>query len=143
MIKVKGVAGIEKALRDLDITAARKAGIARRALENAAEPMRADWASKVDVESGDYRESIKVGNRAATKATRRFKRGAGQDIVERFIGIDATVNERLPVYAVIEEFGAPNQPANPAGRQAWESGKQAAMDSVGDHLWSEIKKVRK
>ena len=140
-VKFEGGREIEKALRELDITQARKKGIARRALDNAAKPIQQEWKRGVDKDKRDLERSIKIGNRAQTRGTRKFKRGAGQDIVERYIGIDARENPRLPIYAVIEEFGSESEQANPAGRRAWEKEKMTAFDSLGDDLWREINKV--
>ena len=144
-VKFKGGRQIEAALRELDITTARKKGIARRALDKAAEPMAEKWRQGVDVERGDLKRSIKTGNRAQTRATRKFNRGAGKDIVERFIGIDK--NEapegRLEVYAYIEEFGDEDRPANPAGRAAFEAQKVPALDRIRDEMWAEINKTAK
>ncbi len=154
-VQFKGGRQLEAALMELDISPAMKRGIARRALDKAAEPIRDDWVQGVDVEKGDLRESIKIGNRAQTRTTRKFKRGAGQDIVQRYIGIDASVNPRLAEgggeggtkrwtgYAFIEEFGDSGQPANPAGRQAFERNKQASMDRIAPVLWEEIDKAAK
>lgn len=146
-VKTSGFRELEAKLREMDITVARKKGIARRALDRAAEPIAAEWRRGVDVEKGDLKRSIKTGNRAQTRGTRRFKRGAGQDIVERYIGIDARENERLgPIgksrgYAFYEEFGDDNRPANPAGRRAWESKKMGALDDIKETLADEIYKV--
>ena len=144
-VKFEGGKEIEKALRELDISQARKKGIARRALDKAAQPIRDDWARNVDRDEGDLKRSVKIGNRAQTKATRKFKRTGGKDIVERYVGIDATEDSdgRLPVYAYIEEFGSEDEPANPAGRNAFERNKMDAMDRIGDELWKEIDKTAK
>jgi len=144
-VEFKGGRQLEAALKNLDITQARKKGIARRALDKAAVPIRDKWARTVDRDEGDLKRSVKIGNRAQTRATRRFKRGSGRDVVERYIGIDATEDSdgRLAVYAYIEEFGDENRPANPAGRVAWETKKMEAFDMIGDHLWSEIEKTAK
>ena len=144
-VKFEGGKQLEQALRELDISQARKKGIARRALDNAAQPIQQDWQRNVDKDEGDLQRSIKIGNRAQTRATRKFKRGAGQDIVERYIGIDASEDSdgRLPVYAYIEEFGSEDEPANPAGRNAWERNKMKSFERLGDDLWREIEKVAK
>lgn len=148
-VKFEGGKQLEKALKELDISQARKRGIARRALDNAAKPIQQKWKQGVDKDERDLERSIKIGNRAQTKATRKFKRGAGQDIVERYIGIDASEDKnvkgdsRLPVYAYIEEFGDETRPANPAGRRAWESEKMNAFNRLGKDLWAEIDKVAK
>lgn len=137
-VKFKGGRELEAALKALDISTARKRGVATRALRVAAEPIRDEWASGVDVQSGDLKRSIKIGNRAATKGTRRFRKRAGRDVVEQYVGIDASEGTDLPVYAYIEEFGTDRQPANPAGRRAWEAKKMEAFDKIGNALWNEI-----
>lgn len=142
-IEIKGLKQIEQALKELDITTARKRGIARRALDRAAIPIRDDWKRGVDKDEKDLERSIKIGNRAQTRATRRFRRTS--DVVERYVGIDASEDSdgRLPIYSYIEEFGDENEPANPAGRQAFERNKVAAARGIGDDLWTEINKVAK
>lgn len=134
---------MEAALKALDVSMARKRNIAARALDRAAIPIRDEWADKVDVQSGDLKRSIKIGPRAQTRATRKFSRGAGKDVVERFVGIDGSEGKDLDVYAYIEEFGNERQAANPAGRNAWEGKKMEAFDSIAAELWSEIEAAAK
>lgn len=138
-VDFKGGKELEAALKELgDKGAARRT--AERALKLAAQPIRDAWGAGVDVQSGDLKRSIKIGKRVQTRATRRFRKGAGQDIVETYIGVDASEGPdgRLPIYAVIEEFGSKDQAANPAGRNAWESKKMAAFDRLADDLRAEI-----
>lgn len=150
-VDFKGGKELEAAFEELGQTVARNRGMARRALEKAAEPIHEEWVRGVDVLQGDLRRSVKIGDRAATKATRRFRRGAGGMIVERFIGIDASEDRegRLaavmgsPGYAWIEEFGNGKHAANPAGRQAWETKKTEALDRLADDLRVEIAKAAK
>lgn len=144
-IKFKGGRQLEQALRELDISQARKKGIARRALDRAAQPIQQDWQRNVDRDEGDLQRSIKIGSRAATRATRKFNRGGGKDIVERYVGIDAREDSdgRLPIYSYIEEFGNESEPANPAGRNAWERNKMKSFDRIADDLWAEIEKTAK
>lgn len=142
-VKFSGGKEIEAALKALDVSVGRKRGIALRALQKAAVPIRDAWVDGADEQSGDLKRSIAIGSRAQTKATRKFRRTDGQDTVEQFIGIDAQVNERLPDYSVIEEFGSDRQPANPAGRSAWEAEKMNAFNLIGDAMRAEITKVAK
>lgn len=142
-VSFSGGKGIEAALKELNISTARVRGIATRALDKAAVPIRDKWAGGVDEQSGDLKKSIAIGSRALTKANRKFKRNAGSDIVERYIGIDAKGNDRLPIYAYIEEFGSDKEPANPAGRAAWEGEKMKAFDLIASELTAEIDKVAK
>lgn len=139
----KGGREIEAALKALGITTARKRGIATRALRVAAEPIREEWANGVDVKSGALKKSIKVGNRVSTKQSRAFRQGAGSAIVEQYVGIDASEGKDLPIYAPIEEFGNEGQPANPAGRRAWEAKKMEAFDIVSSAMWKEIEATAK
>lgn len=139
----KGGREIEAALKALVLSTGRNRGIATRALRTAAEPIREEWANGVDVQSGDLKRSIKVGNRASTKQSRAFRRGAGSAIVEQYVGIDASEGKDLPIYSYIEEFGNEGQPANPAGRRAWEGKKMEALEVVSDALWGEIEKTAK
>lgn len=139
----RGGREIEAALKDLGFTTSRKRGIATRALREAAEPIREEWANGVDVESGDLKKSIKVGNRASTKQSRAFRRGKGSAMVEQYVGIDATEGKDLPIYSYIEEFGNEGQPANPAGRRAWEAKKLEAAESVYGAMWAEIERTAK
>jgi hypothetical protein len=141
-VEFKGGKELEAALAQLgDKGAARRT--AERALKLAAQPIRDAWAGGVDIEKGDLQRSIKIGKRAQTRATRKFRKGAGQDIVETYIGVDASEapDGRLPIYAYIEEFGSNSQPANPAGRMAWESQKMTAFNRLADDLWAEISKT--
>lgn len=139
----KGGREIEAALKALGITTTRKRGIATRALRVAAEPIREEWANGVDVKSGDLKRSIKVGNRATTKAIRQYRRTSGADVVEQYVGIDPTEGKDLPIYAPIEEFGNEGQPANPAGRRAWEAKKMEAFEIVSSAMWKEIETTAK
>lgn len=144
-VDFKGGKAIEAALKELDISQARKRGIARRALDKAAEPIRDAWAQNVDEVSGDLKRSIKIGSRAQTRSSRRYARKAGKDIVERYVGIDARESQdgQLQAYAYIEEFGNERQAANPAGRNAFEGRKMEAFDMVGDLMWEGINKIAK
>lgn len=143
-VKFEGGKELEAALAELaDAGAAKRT--ADRALRLAAQPIRDKWVSGIDVVSGNLKRSIKIGKRAATRAVRRFRRGAGRDVVEVFIGVDASEGPdgQLPIYAFIEEFGKDNQPANPAGRMAWESQKMVAFNRLAEDLRQEINKTAK
>lgn len=139
-VHFKGGKELEAALKSLDTTTAKNRGVARRALRNAAEPIRDEWQRGVDVRKGVLQRSIDIGERALTKANRRARRGSS--VIEQYVGVDLRADPvRLQIYAPIEEFGNKDRPANPAGRNAFESKKQEAMDQIGDALWTEIKKV--
>jgi hypothetical protein len=139
-VTFKGGKELEAALKELDMSTAKKRGVANRALDKAAVPIKDEWQRGVDVRKGVLKRSIDIGNRAQTRATRKFRRNS--DTVERYVGVDLREDpERLAIYAPIEEFGDKDQPANPAGRQAFETKKQVAMDLIGETLWAEIQKA--
>jgi HK97 gp10 family phage protein len=131
--KFEGGKEIQAALGQIATKAvARKT--ARRALEKAGEPIRGEWERGVDVDSGDLKKAIKVG-----KANRKDDRfGNKGDRVTAFVGVDLSINKRLSTYARIEEFGGHGEVANPAGRHAFETKKQEAVDRLGADLWNEI-----
>jgi HK97 gp10 family phage protein len=139
-VTFKGGRELEAALKELDMSTAKNRGVANRALDKAAVPIKDEWQRGVDVRKGVLRRSIDIGNRAQTKATRKFRRGS--DTVERYVGVDLREDPvRLSIYAPIEEFGDKDQPANPAGRNAFETRKVEAMNLIGKTLWAEIEKI--
>jgi HK97 gp10 family phage protein len=139
-VHFKGGKELEAALKGLDMSTAKKRGVANRALDKAAIPIKDEWQRGVDVRKGVLKRSIDIGNRAQTRATRKFRRGSS--VVERYVGVDLREDPvRLSIYAPIEEFGDKNQPANPAGRQAFETQKVEAMNRISKELWTEIEKA--
>ena len=83
---------------------------------------------------GDLRRSIKIGK--AVKGIQRQLRG---DVAAIFVGIDETEDKRLRIYGPVQEFGNESNPAQPAGRPAFEATKHEALNRLADDLWSEIK----
>ncbi len=139
-VTFKGGKELEAALKALDLSTAKNRGVANRALDKAAVPIRDEWQQGVDVRKGVLRRSIDIGNRAQTRATRKFRRGSS--VVERYVGVDLREDPvRLSIYAPIEEFGDKSNPPNPAGRNAFETKKVEAMNLISKTLWAEIEKV--
>lgn len=134
--KFEGGRELQAALAELGKPATIRA-TAMRALKRAAEPIQGAWAAGVDIDKGDLKSAIKIG-KANRKDDRRGNRG---DRVTAYVGVDLSVNKRLSTYARIEEFGGHNEVANPAGRQAFEGQKQAAVDRLADDLRTEITKT--
>lgn len=131
-VAFKGGRELEAALKELgDKGAARRT--AERALKLAAEPIRDRWEELVPVDQGDLKNSVKIG-----KAIKSFQRTSRGDVVKTFVGIDESVNRRLHIYAEVQEFGNNNNPAQPAGRPAWEEKKHEALDRLADDLRNEI-----
>lgn len=127
---------LEAALSELKNRATQK-NAARRALRNAAEPIRQRWEDLVPVDQGDLKRSIKTGN--AIKAVNRAA-NKGQAVTQ-FIGVDESQDRRLHIYAELVEFGTESHPAQPAGRPAWEEKKGEALTRLADDLKIEIGKA--
>lgn len=158
-VDFKGGKELEAALRELGNKAASKR-VAARALDKAAQII-ADRAIQLAPEfDGFLKKSIKVGARAATAQTKRFKRSeSGGDRVERYVGIDERVRPARPpktdrrrkrkeggssggsvaFYAQVVEFGLADNPAQPFMRPAWEEKKMQAFSSIAGNLRDEIK----
>lgn len=135
-VEFKGGLQVEAALRELASTATKK-NVARRALRKAAEPIRAEWEALVPEDQGDLKRSIKVG-RAIKALHGRANRG---DVVTEFVGIDESQDRRLHIYAEVQEFGNDSNPAQPAGRPAWEGKKMESFERLADDLSTEIDKA--
>jgi hypothetical protein len=144
----KGGREIEAALRELGKPLhARRA--AERALPAGLEPVAVRARALVPKDELYLEHSIKVGKRADTRGTRKFKRGAGKDLVELYVGIDTsaaggdTSEADLAVYSVVQEEGSPakNIPAQPYMRPAMDSELPGAPDRVRPALWEEIAKI--
>lgn len=136
IVKFSGGLELERALKELgDKGAARRT--ADRALKRAAEPIRDRWEELVPVDQGDLKKSIKIG-----KAIKAFQGRANKgDVVTTFVGVDESQDARLHIYAEVQEFGNESNPAQPAGRPAWEEKKQEAFDRLSTDLWDEISKT--
>lgn len=129
--KFEGGKALEKALGELGSKSTMKR-TAERALKRAAEPIRAEAERLAPEDTGDLKQSIKVGK--AIKAYRTRDR----DRAETFVGIDESSNRRLHIYAGVDEFGRDDQPARPYMRPAFESRKGVAVDRLADDLRTEI-----
>lgn len=135
-VKFEGGKELEAALKELGNRATAK-NVARRALRLAATPIRDEWKRLAPEDDGDLKSAIKIGK--AIKSV--HSRGNRGDVVTEFVGIDESQNRRLHIYAEVQEFGNENNPAQPAGRPAWETKKMEAFDRLADDLRSEITKA--
>jgi HK97 gp10 family phage protein len=134
--KFEGGRELEQSLSEL-ATRATKVNVARRALRRAAEPIREEWERLVPVDQGDLKRSIKVG-RAIKAYQRAGNRGKA---VTEFVGVDESEDRRLHIYAEVIEFGNESHPAQPAGRPAWESKKDEALERIANDMREEIMKA--
>jgi len=135
-VDFQGGRELDQALADLGKRAT-AVNVGRRALRKAAEPIRDEWVRLAPEDQGDLKQAIKIGN-AIKSENRRGNRG---QTISQFIGIDESQNRRLHIYAEVQEFGSDSNPAQPAGRPAFDSKVQESIDRLGADLWSEINKA--
>lgn len=130
-----GFRELDEALGDLGKTTAKR--VMRRGLLQVGQPIADDYAENLK----PYRFSGALHDSAAvsTKLTRRQaalnRKAERRSYVEAYIGAGG-----LP-QAHLEEFGTENTPPRPALRTAWDQGWRAALDSLGEFLWAEIRKA--
>lgn len=142
-VEFKGGRELEAALRELNSRATEK-NVARRALDKAAIPIR-DEAQQLAPDDPKTAEgvslvtAIKIGERALGRRNRAFR--AGKGVVERYVGIDPTVNRHVAFYSEIQEFGLGSWKPQPYMRPAWETKKGEALDRLADDLRLEIQKA--
>lgn len=140
-VKTQGFKELEAKLGIIKSKATRR-NVGIRALTKAAEPMAAKARQLAPKDENDLENSIKVSPRASNKLGQATKRGGrgGQfgDVLEVFIGIDATQNPALNIYAAIQEEGKANNPAQPYMRPAYESNKMKSLDIIKDAILIEI-----
>jgi len=134
-MKFEGGRDLEQALLDLGNRSTAKR-TAERALKKAAEPIQQKWVQLAPDDSGDLKRSIKIG-----RAVKGVQRRLPADVAAQFIGIDESQNRRLHIYAEVQEFGNESNPAQPAGRPAFESQKEVALARLADDLRAEIEKT--
>jgi hypothetical protein len=152
-IEVSGGLEIQQALRELGDPRTIKT-VLRAILRNAGRPMLEAIRGRVSVDKGDYKRAVKM---AAAKGERLD--GPEFGIV---IGVDA--NEQPASYvvrktksnggkggtyrdpgvagvAVIDEFGTPTQPANPAFRNGFDTEGEATIRRFGEAAGPAIEKA--
>lgn len=137
-MKFEGGRELEQALAELGKRTIQKR-TAERALMKAAEPVRDRWKQLAPVQEGVLRESIKIGR--ANQAEAVFKKDFKGDTAYAIVAIDWKLDPRLYIYSQVQEFGNESNPAQPAGRPAFEAEKENALARLGDDLWSEIEKT--
>lgn len=133
--KFEGGKELEAALMNLGSRVTAR-NVGRRALTKAAEPVAAKARLLAPKDEHDLEHSIKVG-----KAIPAYQRDGNRgDYIAVFVGIDASVDERLVIYAAEQERGNParNLEAQPYMRPAWDSEKGKALDRIAPDLWDEI-----
>jgi HK97 gp10 family phage protein len=134
-VKLEGFDGLEAALRELPKRATQKA-VVRRALKQAAEPLRSLWAALAPYDASDQglhlRDSVIVSDK--TKA-READPGAAPGAISIFVGPDKRLRQH---HGIFMEFGTFKDRPQPSGRPAWEARKEQAFDLLGFFMWAEI-----
>lgn len=121
-VKVEGLRALDKALGDLaqEIGPRRARTPLRQALQAIGRPIAEDARSRVRVDKGHLRDSIRVGG--LLSRSQRAEHVKESDI-EVHVG-----PSNLP-QAITEEFGTTDQAPHPFLRPAWEAGKDKALES--------------
>ncbi len=133
-VKVEGLEGLLQALEELPKRVTQKA-VVRRALTQAAEPIRSLWASLAPYDASDMglhlRDSVVVSSQTVSRAKADERPGA----VVVYVG----PNKNLPRHhGIFMEFGTFKDPAQPSGRPAFETRKEESLHLLGYYMWAEI-----
>lgn len=134
-VKVDGLDGVLEALEEIPKIATEK-NVVRRALVDAAEPIRATWSELAPYDPTDpglhLRDSVIVSEKTSSKQGDASAPPGGVTI---FIGPDA----RLPRHhGIFMEFGTFKDVAQPSGRPAFDSKKYETINLVGFFMWVQI-----
>lgn len=134
-VKVEGLDGILDALEEIPKIATEK-NVVRRALVDAAEPIRAKWADLAPYDATDQglhlRDSVIVAEKTTSKQGDASAPPGGVTV---FVGPDS----KLPRHhGIFMEFGTFKDQAQPSGRPAFDSKKYEALKLLGFFLWVHI-----
>lgn len=144
LVETKGFAELEQALGGLEKELTRRA-VARRALKQAADPMRAEIEALAPEDEGVLKSAIAVGTRANFgRRKSKAQREQFGDVVEVFIGIDPakeTAQDKVVAYSIFVERGTSDTPAQPYFRPGWERDKLQALERIKAFLGPEIEKA--
>jgi HK97 gp10 family phage protein len=133
-VHVDGLDGILEALEELPKIATEK-NVVRRALKDAAEPIRATWSELAPYDATDQglhiRDSVIVSEKTVSKGYTPAPPGG----VTVFIGPSASLPRH---HAVFMEFGTYKDIAQPSGRPAFDSKKYETINLLGFFMWVQI-----
>lgn len=119
--KLTGFREASRQLNELKKAAAQ--GVGRRALQVPATILRDEMKAKVNVLSGETRESIEIGKERADKGRPR---------------VNVTASD---IASVQLEFGNSNMPAEPFARPALNAKKQDMFEQFGEALKGEVNRT--
>lgn len=140
-VSVEGLKEMDEALGELSKGVAR--GVLRRVGMKALEPM-ASTARRLapddpNTSVGDLKSKIGVGSKLTARQARLNRRavkaGADKSFVEVYVGVGS-----LP-QATLQEFGAPQHPAQPFMRPAYDEHKDQVVETIKEDLGAEITKA--
>mgnify|MGYP000968378442 CR=1 FL=1 len=161
--KLEGFAELDKALAELREATSSRTGKAtmRKALVEAGEPIAEDARRLAPVDTGELRDSIRVGTKIrdggkgayadvmraggskadAVQALRDARRAGAPSEVNVHIGPSGPAGSR----AHLVEFGSVNNAARPFMRPAWEGGKDRVIQdlkgALGKHITAAAKRA--
>lgn len=135
--RIEGLADLEAALiglrEEFDLSRSTAKNTIKRALTDAAEPIRSDAEARAPVLSGTLQASVIV----STKLSRRQKsQNKMESPVEVYVGPGP-----LP-QAITQEFGAAQHGPQPFMRPAFDTNKMSVMNSLKDAIAAQIEKTR-
>lgn len=139
-VKIEGLRELDRALGELPKATGKN--VLRRVLRSRAQPIASaarSAATRSDIAKEHLQDTAAVSTKLSTRQAKLHRKMFRNDkaSVEMFVGFGA-----LP-QAHLEEFGGPNNAANPMLRPAWDGGKARLLDGIKDDLWAEIDKAAK
>lgn len=134
-VHVDGLDGILEALEEIPKIATEK-NVVRRALVEAAEPIRATWAELAPYDATDQglhlRDSIIVSEKTSSKQGDASAPPGGVTV---FVGPSA----KLPRHhGIFMEFGTFKDAPQPSGRPAFDAKKYETINLIGFFMWVQI-----
>ena len=134
-VHVDGLDGILAALEEIPKVATEKA-VVRRALKDAAEPIREAWAELAPYDPNDpglhLRDSVIVSERTISKQRDPSAPPGGVTI---FVGPNASLPRH---HGIFMEFGTFKDLPQPSGRPAYDSKKYESLNLIGFNMWVQI-----
>lgn len=134
-VHVEGLDGVLSALEEIPKVATEK-NVVRRALKDAAEPIRATWAELAPYDASDQglhlRDSIIVSDKSVSHEVDVSAPPGGVTV---YIGPSASLPRH---HGIFMEFGTFKDVAQPSGRPAFDSKKYETIKLVGFYMWVQI-----
>lgn len=139
-VSIEGLREVDAALGELGKVLGRS--VMRRVAVKRLQPMAEDARSLApdDPNTGgnDLKASISVSTQLGKRQRKLNKRGKSE--VEAHMG-PAGPGGNVPPQGIQQEFGNQNHGPQPFMRPAFDSGKDALIDGVGEDFWDEISKA--